>query len=166
MALGLEQQIASYVATQLGLGLYSDPTESQQNVHIYQEPPATRAAVEAPVPTAAWEAGLPDLIVTVYPDVGGEGELEFLERHGITIQVRHPQAEVGHSTARDIFELLHENGGVGVSANAQGDFGGILIARITADFPPFPLGRDTQEQDGLYRWSTSYSVVTKRFAFS
>lgn len=151
--LGLEEQIARYTGAELGFAMYDEPIPV---VHIFEEPPSSKVedTVESP------------LIITFYGDGGAPPRLRISEQHSITVQTRHLDPATSHKNARDIHELLHENGGSGDNPVAIGLFGTIPVARILADFPPLRLGRDNQEQDGYYRVTQTFTVLTRIFQYA
>lgn len=172
MSLGLEQALAEFLnappspAPSFG-GLYSDADAANRVIWIGQQPPV-------PVDDTA-VAGAPSdyettaaLAITVFIDGGEPPQLLLGEVTTITIQCRHPSYETAMQTQRAIFELLQENGGQGNGANplARGVFRGIRIYRITADFPPLPLGRDQQSEGGRFITTQSFTVRSKPVAFS
>lgn len=159
MALGLEQAIAEFLAAE-GIGILYPAAGSE--IFVTMEPPAPTRYPDNPNAEAA------DLAVTVFADGGAPPQLTIGETWTITIQVRHPLPETALEVQRAIYDLLQENGGQSNGANpsAQGDFRGIPIWRITADFPPLLLGKDQDGRDGRYLSTQSFTVRTKHFQFS
>ena len=167
MAQGLERALANAIAAELVVGLFDDADPANRVVHTQVEPPVP---IEAVPDLTTFDDGstTASLAITVFGDGGEEGQLRLLEVHTITIQCRHPQEEVAWETQRQIFEFLEENGGgvgPGEAPKATGNFSGILIARIKADFQPIRLRRDPSDRDGRFRTSQSFTVRTKNFSF-
>ena len=170
MALGIEQAIAEFLnappspVPSFG-GLYDDPDPDLRVIFVQEQPPVPTDEVPEDPEEYVTHA---DLAITVFTDGGESPQLLIGETWTVTIQVRHPDYETTMDTQRSIYELLQENGGQSNGANplAQGVFRGISIWRITADFPPFRLGRDTDGQDGRYRTTQSFTMRTKPFTFS
>lgn len=159
MALGLEQAIAEFLADE-GIGVLYPAANA--SIFVTQQPPAPTR--EGGSPNAVDE----ELAVTVFADGGAPPQLTIGESWTITIQVRHPLPETALETQRAVYDLLQENGGQsnGANVNAQGNFRGIPVWRITADFPPILLGRDQDGRDGRYLSTQSFTVRTKHFSFS
>lgn len=156
MSLGLEKALADYIAAQRGYGLYNDPDRTRRVVFLQFQPPVPG---QATVPNdGSYETTNP-LAVTVFLD-GGQAPLRnLLEPHRVTIQCRHPRYELAMTEQRAIHDLLHENGGIGLNPLAQGRFGAVRIAKITADFPPLRLGRDpSTPRDGRALTTQTFTV--------
>lgn len=168
MGLGLEQAIAEFLnapppPTPSFGGLYDDPDPDERVIFVQEQPPVpTDKAPQGDVRTRA------ALAITVFTDGGEPPQLLLGEVHTITIQCRHESYETCMETQRNIYELLQENGGQSNGANplAQGDFRGIKIWKIEADFPPLRLGRDRAGLDGRYQTTQSFTVSTKPITFS
>ena len=167
MSLGLEQAIAEFLnappppAVSFG-GLYDDADPAQRIIFVQQQPPVPSDDTDDPGAPGGYQTTA-QLAITVFTDGGLEPQLLIGETNTITIQVRHPSYETSMQTQREIFQLMQENGGQSNGANplAKGEFRGIKIWRITADFPPFRLGRDEDGQDGRYRTTQSFTVRSK-----
>lgn len=103
------------------------------------------------------EPDTPDSTISVFMDSGPPPRLTISETTRITIRTRDQNYEDCLETARGVNDELHEN---------QGDFDGILVARITADFPPVLLGRDQGgRQGGRWRATQSFTVLSRRYTF-
>ena len=155
MSLGLEQSVAEYLVSKgIGLGLYDDVAEGNRSVFVGEYTPGEDSN---------------GLGITVFPDGGPPPMLTIRETTTITIQCRHRSYETAMSTQREIHELLQENGGQSNGANpeATGDFpNGIKVGRITADFQPIALGRDSDGGDGRAVTSQSFTVRSKPITFT
>lgn len=146
MATGLADKIADFLSDE-GFG---DKFDGVTPVIFVEEEPAD-----------------PDHVITVLGASGQAPLLTLVETEAFEVRVRHPSAESCLSIQRDIYELLQENGGAGTNnPDSQGDFGGIPVARITADFPAVRLGRDRDGVDGRFRSTQTFTALTRRFSFS
>ena len=112
MALGLEQAIAELLNAPPGNftpgsfgGLYDDATPANRVIYVGEQPEVRPEDTDP----------LPDLTITVFPDGGGPPRLTLEEEWSITIQTRHPSYETAMETARNISDLLNQNGGAGIS---------------------------------------------------
>lgn len=172
MSLGLEQALAEFLnappapATSLG-GLYTDADPGQRVIWIGQQPPVPVDDTDVAGAPADYNTTAL-LAITVFIDGGEPPQLLLRETTTITIQCRHPSYETAMQTQRAIFDLLQENGGQSNGANplARGVFRGISIYRITADFPPLPIGRDAQSEGGRFITTQSFTVRSKPVTFS
>ena len=167
MALGLEQAIAELLNAPPGNftpgsfgGLYDDATPANRVIYVGEQPEVRPEDTDP----------LPDLTITVFPDGGGPPRLTLEEEWSITIQTRHPSYETAMETARNISDLLNQNGGAGISQFAQSPIGttggGIRVTLITADFPVTRLGRDVDGGDGRFVATQTFTVRTPRITFT
>lgn len=153
--MSLDQALAAYIAAARGYGLWDDADLARRVVFVQWQPPVPPQA--SPPADGGYET-LAALAVTVFLD-GGQAPLGLLrEVHRVTVQCRHPLSGTAMAEQRAIAALLHENGGTGRRAGAQGLFGAVRIARITADFPPLRLGRDPSARDGRALTTQTFSV--------
>jgi len=172
MSIGLEQAIAEYLSAppaplaSFG-GLYDDPDPANRVIFVQQEPPVPTDDTDGLLDLTPYQTTA-QLAITVFTVGGLQPQLLLGETNTITIQCRHPSYESVMQTQREIYERLQENGGQSNGANplARGVFRGIRIWRITADFPPFRLGRDADGRDGRYRTTQSFTVRSKPIIFS
>jgi len=166
VALGLEQAIAELLAAPPGTfppgsfgGLYDDATPANRVIFVGEQPEIRPEDADP----------LPDLTITVFPDGGDAPRLTLEETWSITIHTRHPSYQTAMSTARDISDLLNQNGGAGLNRYAQSPIGttggGIRVTLISADFPVTRLGRDTDGSDGRFIAMQTFTVKTPRFSF-
>lgn len=163
MALGLDQAIAEYLSAQGYGGLYDDSDPASRVIFIEGRPPASRLEVEtSDVETSA------DAMIMVALAGGSPPNGLYDWSFSVKIECRHPNYEDALGLAHGIFRLLHENGGFGngCNANAVGDFSGIKVIRMTADYPPFTLGRDRSEEGGRSIMTQTFTVRTKPFTLS
>jgi hypothetical protein len=129
--LGLDQAIAVQLKAR-GIGdLYSD--DPAGSIYIGEEPET------------------PDSTVTVLLEGGGAPTLTLAEEHLVTVRVRDASYETAHERMRAVYLALHEE---------QGQWSGIPVARVRANFPPLTLGRDAS---GRWRVTQSYTVLARRF---
>lgn len=102
------------------------------------------------------EPEAPDDTITIYP-AGGQAYTDVLgENHRLQVRVRNTSYEACHETIRDVFIALHD---------LQGNLQGIPVARVTSLAPPSPIGQDTDEQGGRWRFTQLFDVITRRFDF-
>lgn len=172
MALGLDQALAEFLSTppppaaSFG-GLYDDPDPANRVIYAVEQPPIPTDLTTDPSALGQYIT-TSQLAITVFTDGGEPPQLLIGETWTITIQCRHPSAEFALETQRGIYLLLQQNGGQSNGANplAKGEFGGIKIWQIEADFPELRLGRFGGEKDQRYRTTQSFTVRTKAFTFS
>lgn len=155
MALGLAQDLAEYLAEQLGLGLYDDPDVSLRVIFVQMQPPVPEEV--DPLPTYGIETTNP-LAICVFDDGGAPGTLNLSTENSVTIQTRHALYATAMTTQGSVNEILNENGGAGISKIRQGKFGGNRISLIRANFPPQPLGRDPAPRDGRQIVTQTFTV--------
>lgn len=172
MSLGIEQAIAEFLSTppaptpSFG-GLYDDADPGNRVIFVAEQPPVPTDDTDTDPDLGGYITTSP-LAITLLLDGGDPPQLRIGETQVLTIQCRHDSYETAMQTQRAIFELLQENGGQSNGANplAQGVFRGIKIWRITANFPPLPLGRDRQSEDGRFVTTQSFTVRSKPVTFS
>ncbi len=172
MALGLEQALAEFLSTpppptpSFG-GLYDDADPANRIIFIDEQPPIPTDLTSDPNALGGYITTA-QLAITVFTDGGAPPQLLLGEEWTITIQCRHPSMETAMETQRSIYSLHQQNGGQSNGANplAQGQFGGIKIWQISADFPELRLGRDRDGEDGRYQMTQSFTVRTKPITFT
>ncbi len=172
MATGLDQALAEFLSSppppevSFG-GLYDDPDPANRVIYVVEQPPIPTDVTDDESALGGYIT-TSQLAITVFTDGGEPPQLLLGETWTITIQCRHLSAEVALETQRRIYLLLQQNGGQSNGANplAQGEFGGIKIWRIEADFPELRLGRFAGEDDQRYRTTQSFTVRTKQITFS
>lgn len=155
MSLGLTQDLAEFIAAEFGLGLYDDPDISKRVIFVQSQPPVPE---DVDPPEQGTETTNP-LAIALFVDGGSPGTKTFSSVYTYTIQTRHPLYATAITQAGAINDLLSENGGAGINVQRQGKFGANRIAKITADFPPQPLGRDPSPRDGREIVTQSFTVL-------
>lgn len=163
MALGLEQAVAEYLEAKGFGGLYDDADLSQRVIFVQQRPPAP--LYDPAEPGAASTA---PVTISVFVE-GGEAKAQGLvEEHDLVIECRHATYETAMQTQRQLYTLLHENGGQSgtINPNATGDFGGVSVIWIRATTMPELVGRDSNEEGGRFVTQQSFRAQTKPITLS
>lgn len=163
MALGLEQAIAEYLEAKGFGSLYDDADISQRVIFVQQRPPAP---VDDPTePGAVTTAAL---AISVFVERGEPRAQGLVEEHGFVLECRHLAYETAMQIQRQLYELLHENGGQSGTINPQatGDFGGVSVIWIRATTMPELVGRDAKEEGGRFVTQQSFRAQTKPITLS
>jgi hypothetical protein len=138
MSLGFDRAIAQAMED-AGLGTYG--TGPSDNIRVGESQPTPKEALEF---TVVLEGGAPPVNV-----VG--------ENLGFTVQTRHPSYETAVEQAYLVHRLFQEY---------QGNPRGVPIARIISNFPPTPVGRDTEAVGGRWRVTETFSALTRVVPFT
>ena len=94
-------------------------------------------------------------LIVVQEGPGGPAPQYVSQERGVTITAVDPDPIVARTVLQQIQRLLEENQGILEPA--------IMVARITADSNPVPLGRDANER---HAFSISFTFLTKTFVAS
>lgn len=156
MALGVDQAIVELIRdgdparsidgldTLESFRLYNDATEAKRRIFIAEEPPE------------------PDEIVAVHLEAGGlpigGGPPNAVGRQpGFTVRSRSESYARAQELAHEVYAILDY---------FEGTRHAVPFFRILANFEPFPIPRDSDDEGGRFVFSQSFRSVTKRYALT
>lgn len=124
--------------------LYDDADTAKRRIFVGEEPPE------------------PDEIVCVHLEGGGipigGGDPNAVGRQpGFTVRSRSLSYARAQELAHEVYAILDY---------FQGTRHGVPFFRIFANFEPFPIPRDSDDEGGRFVFSQGFRSVTKRYALS
>ena len=158
MALGVDQAIAELLRD-------GDPApdrlvEGLDGIHgwrLYDDADTTKRRI-----FIAEEPDEPDEIVAVHIEAGGGpiasgGAFGVGRQPGFTVRSRSLSYATAELVAHQCYEILDQY---------QGQLNRVPFFRIFANFEPFPIARDSDDEGGRFVFSQSFRSVTKRYALT
>lgn len=156
MGFGVDQAIAELIRdgdparsidgldTLEGFRLSNDADTAKRRIFVAEEPPE------------------PDEIIGVHiegggPPLGGGPPNAVGRQPSFTVRSRSLSYARAQEIAHEVYAILDY---------FEGTRHGVPFFRIFADFEPFPLPRDSDDEGGRVIFSQSFSTVTKRYALS
>lgn len=105
-----------------------------------------------------WEEASPTTALTVFLEGGGTAIAKSMgESHSFTVRSRAPTYDESWQNAKRVQDLLQGAAGKFDDAGAFQ-----VLDSLQENFPPTPLGKDSGEESGAWRWTQTFTAFILR----